>query len=422
MAGRFYDTVIVGGGQAGLAISAHLSRAGVPHIVFERGRIAERWRSERWDNLVANGPAWHDCFPDLAFDQVDPDGFASKWDVAAYFEAYAAQTNAPIECGVTVRRVARAAGAPGFDVETDAGTIRAGRVVAATGAFQTPVIPPVVPAETDVTQLHSATYRNAHQLPEGAVLVVGSGSSGAQIAQDLRRAGRKVFLSIGPHHRPPRSYRGLDYCWWLGVLGKWDAATVDPDTAHVTIAVSGADGGQTVDFRKMAATGVTLVGMTETCTDGVMHFADDLVANIRAGDANYLGLLDEADAHAARHGLTLPEEPEARDILPDPACMTEPLRTLDLGAAGVTTILWATGYAHDFGWLEVDAFDATGKPDHRRGVSSEPGVYFLGLPWLSRRGSSFIWGVWHDAKYLADQIVIQRGYEAYQHSRLPAAQ
>jgi len=407
------DTLIVGGGQAGIAMSEHLGAAGVEHVVLERDRIAERWRTQRWDSLVANGPAWHDRFPNMEFAGMDPDAFAPKDSVADYFAAYAAQVGAPVRCGVEVTEVRRNDGRAGFHVTTSAGAMEARNIVAATGPFQRPVIPPVVPGADGPLQIHSSAYRNPAQLPEGAVLVVGAGSSGVQIADELLRAGRRVFLSVGPHDRPPRSYRGMDFVWWLGVLGKWDAAARAPGTEHVTIAVSGARGGHTVDFRRLAEQGMTLVGRTESFADGVIRFAPDLARNIAAGDANYLSVLDEADAYVARNGLELPEEPGARAIGPDPACVSDPLRTLNLAEAGVTTILWATGYALDFGWLKVDAFDADGAPSHQRGVSTEPGVYFLGLPWQSRRGSSFIWGVWHDAKYLADHIVTRRGYLDY---------
>ncbi|MGD0700282.1 MAG: NAD(P)/FAD-dependent oxidoreductase [Trebonia sp.] len=406
------EVVVVGGGQAGVAMSEHLGNACVPHVVLERGRIAETWRSGRWDSLVANGPAWHDRFPGLEFDG-DPAAFIPKEQVADYFEAYARKVGAPVRCGVEVTSVRKNAGAPDFRVQTTRGTMHARFVVAATGPFQTPVIPPIADGDAGLTQIHSAAYRNPGQLPAGGVLVVGAGSSGVQIAAELADAGRPVYLSVGPHDRPPRRYRGRDNVWWLGVLGKWEAATPPEGAEHVTIAVSGADGGRTVDFRDLAARGITLVGSTTSFGDGSVRFAADLRANIAAGDANYLSLLDEADAYIARNGLDLPEEPEARVFGAEPHCVTSPLAELDLTAAGVTSVLWATGYATDFGWLRVDAFDGNGRPRHQRGVSSEPGVYFLGLPWLSRRGSSFIWGVWHDAKYIADQISIQRGYAAY---------
>ncbi len=406
------DTLVVGAGQAGVAMSEHLSKLGVPHLVLERDRIAERWRTMRWDSLVANGPAWHDRFPGLEFD-LDEDAFPAKEQVAAYFEAYARTFNAPIRTGVEVKKVRRNANRPGFTVETSQGVIEANRVVAATGPFQRPVIPAIAPKDERLTQIHSAEYRNPQQLPAGAVLVVGAGSSGTQIADELMQAGRQVYLSVGAHDRPPRSYRDRDFCWWLGVLGEWDQETPKAGREHVTIAVSGAGGGKTIDFRRLAHEGMTLVGLTRTFENGVVQFADDLVDNVRRGDENYLALLDAADAYIARNGLDLPEEPEARVIPADPACMTEPLRELDLIAAGVTSIIWATGFATDFSWLEADTFDANGKPQHQRGVSREPGIYFLGLPWLSRRGSSFIWGVWHDAKHVADHIATQRKYTAY---------
>jgi len=407
------DTLVVGAGQAGVAMSEHLSNNGVPHLVLERDRIAERWRTGRWDSLVANGPAWHDRFPGMEFTDVDPDAFAPKEKVADYFVAYAERIKAPIRCGVEVREVRKIPGRPGFRVETSEGVIEADSVVAATGPFQRPVIPPVISEDADIEQIHSHNYRNPEQLPEGAVLVVGAGSSGTQIADELIRSGRRVYLSVGPHDRPPRRYRGRDNVWWLGVLGKWDAPAMEPGTEHVTISVSGARGGDTVDFRRLAAEGITLVGLTKSYKDGVVSFQPDLADNIAAGDANYLSLLDEADAYIARNGLDLPEEPEARHIEPDPDCVTHPILELDLSEAGVTSIIWATGFAVDYSWLKVNAFDDDGKPKHQRGVSAEPGIYFLGLPWLSRRGSSFIWGVWHDAKHLADQIATQRKYLAY---------
>lgn len=407
------ETLVVGAGQAGVAMSEHLSNAGITHIVLERSRIAERWRTERWDSLVANGPAWHDRFPNMEFSGVAPEAFAPKEKVADYFVAYAEQIRAPIRCGVEVLEVKKIEGGRGFRVNTSEGEIETTHIVAATGPFQKPIIPAVVPESAGITQMHSNAYRNPDQLADGAVLVVGAGSSGAQIAEELLSVGREVYLSVGPHDRPPRSYRGHDFVWWLGVLGKWDLNAPSPGTEHVTIAVSGAHGGSTVDFRRLGGQGMNLVGRTESFVDGVMHFAGDLVGNISSGDANYLSVLDEADAYIELNGLELPEEPEARNFAADPACVSTPLRDLNLNDAGVTTIIWATGFGVDYGWLQVDAFDDLGKPIHQRGVSKEAGVYFLGLPWQSRRGSSFIWGVWHDAKFLADQMMIQRSYREH---------
>jgi putative flavoprotein involved in K+ transport len=401
-------TLIIGGGQAGLAMSEHLSKREVPHLIVERHRIAERWRSERWDSLVANGPAWHDRFPSMTFADIDPGSFASKDRIVEYFEAYAKQIAAPIRCRVEVKALRKKADGAGFVAETSDGAIEATNVVVATGPFQRPIIPAVVPANAGVLQIHSAAYRNPGQLPEGAVLVVGAGSSGAQIADELRRAGKRVYLSVGPHDRPPRSYRGKDFVWWLGALGQWDAKAVEPGMEHVTISVSGAYGGHTVDFRRLAARGITLLGRAESFKDGVMRFAPDLAGNIALGDANYLSVLNAADAYVAKNGLDLPEEPEARKLEPDPDCVTNPVPEVNLAKAGVTSIVWATGYALDIGWVKIDAFDRTGRPLHQRGVSTVPGLYFLGLAWLSRRASPFIWGVWHDAQYLAGHIASRR--------------
>jgi putative flavoprotein involved in K+ transport len=397
-------TLIIGGGQAGLAMSEHLSKRQVPHVIVERRRIAERWRSERWDSLVANGPAWHDRFPNMTFSGIDPDSFATKDEIVDYLEAYAKQIAAPIRCGVEVTALHRKADGCGFRAETSQGVIEATNVVVATGPFQRPLVPVAIPPDSGIAQIHSAAYRNPGQLPEGAVLVIGAGSSGVQIAAELVSAGRRVYLSVGPHNRPPRRYRGHDFVWWLGVLGEWDAKVVAPGTEHVTIAVSGAHGGHTVDFRDLAARGITLLGSAGTFKDGVLELLPNLAANIAQGDANYLAMLTAADAYVTQKGLNLPPEPAAHKLAPNPPGVTNPLRQLDLAAAGITTVIWATGYALDFEWLKVAAFDEKGRPAHQRGVAAIPGLYFLGLPWLSRRASAFIWGVWHDADYLAGHI------------------
>ena len=401
------DTLVIGAGQAGLAMSEHLSKQGLSHLVLERHRIAERWRSERWDSLVANGPAWHDRFPGMTFPNLDPDAFATRDMIVNYFEAYADMIKAPIRSGINVTSLSSNANGSGFKVETSEGVLEAKNVVVATGPFQRPIIPTNVPVDSGLMQIHSSSYRNPAQLPEGAVLVVGAGSSGAQIADELLRSGKRVYLSIGPHDRPPRRYRGRDFVWWLGVLGKWDAKTRDPATEHVTISVSGAHGGQTIDFREFAERGMTLVGRAGQFKNGVIQFAPDLAETIERGDANYLSVLTEADIYARNHNLDMPEEPEAKIIRPAPHCMREPLLELDLANAGVTSIIWATGYVMDFDWLKLDTFDDKGRPAHERGVAKIPGLYFLGLAWLARRASPFIWGVWHDADYLAGHIAEQ---------------
>ena len=404
------ETLIVGGGQAGIAMSEHLSNYKIPHLVLERNRIVERWRSERWDSLVANGPAWHDRFPNMEFTDFDPNGFPSKEQVVDYFVTYAEMIKAPIRCGVEVKEVRRNVGRPGFRIETSDGIFEANNVVAATGPFQCPLIPDFKFESNRITQIHSSQYHNSDQLPDGGVLVIGAGSSGSQIADELLRAGKSVHLSVGPHDLPPRSYRGRDFVWWLGVLGKWEAVTKDPGTEHITIAVSGAHGGQTVDFRGLAERGIILLGRTHSVKKNVMRFESDLAKNIANGNSYTLSLLDQADEYVIRNGLDFPLEPEAREVLPDPECVKNPILEIDLKEAGINSIVWATGFDVDFSWLKVDVLDENGKPKHERGISTESGIYFLGLPWQSRRGSSFIWGVWQDAKFLADQIQLRTQY------------
>jgi putative flavoprotein involved in K+ transport len=408
------DTLVVGAGQSGIAMSEHLKDCGVPHIVLERNRVAEQWRSGRWDSLVANGPAWHDRFPNLEFDDISPDVFPPKERMARYFEDYATMIDAPIRTGVEVKRVQRNEGRPGFLVTTSEGLIEAQRVVAATGPFQVPQYPDIVPSEAGIEQIHSSAYKNPGQLAEGAVLIVGGGASGSQIAEELQRAGRKVYLSIGEHYRPPRSYRQRDYVWWLGVLGKWDEIKTIAKKKHVAFAVSGYDGGKTIDFRRLADIGVTVLGMTNGYNDGILGVADDLAVNIAEGDRAYLDVLREADAYVERNGIDLPPEPEAWEILPNPDCIANPILKLDLAEAGIKTIIWATGFKFDFSWLDVDAFHEDGTPFHKRGISAERGIYFLGLPELTNRASSFIYGCWYDAKYIATHIVVQRNYVAYE--------
>jgi putative flavoprotein involved in K+ transport len=270
-------------------MSEQLSKRGLDHLIVERHRIAERWRSERWDGLHANGPAWHDRLALMPIPGVDPDGFATPAQMVEYFVGFAERIAAPIRCGVEVTALHKGAGR-GFCAQTPSGEIQATNVVVTTGPFQRAAIPPIVPPDAGVMQIHSNEYRNPDQLPEGAVLVVGSGSSGTQITDELSRAGRRVFLSVGRHERPPRRYRGRDYCWWLGVLGKWDATARDRSKEHVTIAVSGAYGGYTIDFRRLAARGVTLVGRADTFEAGAIHFLPDLASNRAEGDDSYLSV------------------------------------------------------------------------------------------------------------------------------------
>lgn len=408
------DTLVIGAGQAGIATSEHLTNLGIDHLVLEKNRIAEAWRTRRWDSLVANGPCWHDKFPNMDFPH-DPDTFVPHNEVAQYFENYAKMIDAPVKTGVEVKHVIKNIKKKGFTVTTSDGDFVANNIVVATGPFQKPIIPKIAPKNEALYQIHSDSYKNPDQLPDGAVLVIGAGSSGVQIATELNASGKKVYLSVGPHERPPRSYRNRDNVWWLGVLGTWQEST-PPQRPIKGFAVSGMNGGQTVDFRRMGHEGITLVGMTDKFDDGKVYFKADLVDNVTSAEETYLDTLETMDKYIESNGLDLPEEPEAKVFMDLPSSMTHPIYELDFEKNNITSVIWASGFGFDYSWLPFDIFQENGAPIHNKGITSEPGVYFVGLPYLSGKGSSFIWGVWHDAKRIAEYIEIQNHYQSYKSS------
>lgn len=278
-------------------------------------------------------------------------------------------------------------------------------MVIATGPYQKPLIPPASDGLGSVFQIAANTYRNPGQLPAGAVLVVGAGASGCQIAEELHQAGRTVFLSVGPHRRAPRRYRGQDVIWWITAMGMDDRIADEAASRRAPLLISGAGGGRTVDLRRFAAEGMLLLGRLIDARDGVASFSDDLASNLAAGDETYEAFIRAADAHVAQHGLALPADSEPGPNYPEPRSVLDPIGTLDLAAAGIGAAIWATGYSYAFDWIDLDIFEGPQRrPAHRRGVTSVPGAYFLGLPMLHKSKSSFLSGVGEDADYLADQI------------------
>ena len=400
-------TLVIGGGQAGLTMSHRLTQRGIPHLVIERGRIAERWRSERWDGLKFQFPNWSVRLPDFPFPHEDPDAFAASTDVIKFIEAYAGFIEAPVRCGVTVTRLSQPREGKGFIAETTDGTIAADSVVVATGPYQRNIIPDLL-GNHPVFQVHSADYKNPEQLPPGAVLVAGAGASGAQIAEELLQAGRRVYLSIGRHRRLPRRYRGRDLVWWLAEMRLDQITPEERGPARLGPVITGANGGRTIDFRDFAAGGMVLVGRVETAQDGVIEIAPGLAESMTNGDLVYSTFLDTVDAYVKRRRMELPEEPEARATISNPPCVTEPLTQLDLAAEGISAVVWATGYGVDFSWIDFPVTDDRGDAVHRNGISDVPGLYFLGLQWLSKMNSSFLSGVGDDATVLADHIMGRR--------------
>jgi putative flavoprotein involved in K+ transport len=400
-----HETVIVGGGQAGLAMSHHLTRRGRPHVILERGRVGERWRSERWDSLMFQFPNWSLRLPGQDYEGGDPDGFASREEVIAFIERYREAIQAPVRTGVRVISLTASDDHDTLCLDTTQGPLEAANVVIATGPYQEPAVPAVSQAlPPHVAQVHSSRYRNPDQLPAGAVLVVGSGASGCQIVEDLLAAGRIVYLSLGRHRRFPRRYRGRDMFWWLERLGALDQTLEEHPEARErpNPLVTGVGGGHDIDLRHYRDDGAILLGRLRGITGSRLHLAGDVEALLAAGDESVAAFIRSVDAHIVMSGIEAPAEPTPA---PPPHEAEPAIRELDLEAAGISVVIWATGFRRDFGWIRLPVLDDRGEPVHCRGVTRRAGVYFLGLPWLHTLRSSVLCGVGDDAAYLAEQIV-----------------
>lgn len=397
------DTVIVGGGQAGLAMSYHLSQRGREHLVFERARVAERWRTQRWDSLMFQFPNWSIELPGRSYSGSDPDGFSHKSQVLAFVEDYAAWIKAPLRTGVEVLSL-RAASRPGrYLVSTNAGVFETRNVVIATGPYQLPRVPSLsVGLPPDVLQVHAGEYRNPRALPPGAVLVVGSGASGCQIAEELLAAGRQVFFAIGGHRRIPRRYRGHDVFWWRRELGHLDQRAEDTarEQRQPPPLVTGIGGGHDVDIRRYAKDGMTLLGHVREVRDGRIALADDLEKSLAAGDRTFDEFTSAVDDYLQLRDINATE---ARTSV-SPRITPKSVDALDIRASDIRSVVWATGYLLDFRWVGLPIFDARGEPVQHRGATSAPGIYFLGLAWMHKVKSSFLYGVGEDAEYLAARI------------------
>jgi len=408
--GNRIETVVVGGGQAGLAASYCLSQLGREHVMLERKRLAERWRSERWDSLAFQFPNWSLGLPGYAYRACDPDGFASRDTVVQFLEDYARHIKVPVRLGVTAKALRHDAGdAYAFDLETDQGCWMARNVVLATGPFQTPSVPSCAAAvPKHVVQLHSRDYRNPSQLPPGPVLVVGGGISGAEIAHELNQSRREVFLSIGSYKKAPRRYRGRDTFWWIEELKFWDRPTTPctPGRLEGIPLLTGHNGGFDVDLRRLADEGVRLLGRAQGVSDGKLAFASDLEENLLAGEAWWASLRQMMDDHAEFTGMDLTEEIEAEPCQRERTRPTAAIVELDLRKAAIAAIVCATGFKYDFNWVRLPVFRNTGEPIQSRGVTSIPGLYFLGLRRMHTIKSAVLskTGVGADAAYVAHCI------------------
>jgi putative flavoprotein involved in K+ transport len=404
------NTVIVGAGQAGLAVSYFLSGLSQDHVVLEQAaQPGEAWRNHRWDSFTLNTPRWQSRLPGVAYGEADPDGFMPREEVVAHFEDLSRQL--PVRYHARVRSIGLD-NTGQYEVQIEDGEqIRARNVVVATGLYQAPKIPALsgdFPAH--IKQLHSDSYRNPQQLLRGAVLVVGSAQSGAQIAEELYESGRKVYLAVGRAGRTPRRYRGKDANWWLARMGSYDRKASELPSPKAKFAgkphISGTKGGHTINLHQFARDGVVLLGRLAGVEDGIVELAGDLHDNLAAADRAEAEFIKSVDAYVARTGMTVPEEmmQALRDGFAQPV-----LRELDLKAAGITNVIWATGYGFDFSMIKLPVVDGDGFPIQTRGVSAYDGLFFVGLPWLHTAKSGLIYGVGEDADFIADRIS-ERGH------------
>jgi putative flavoprotein involved in K+ transport len=407
--GRQVPVVVVGGGQAGLSMSWWLREHGVRHVVLERDRVGAEWRDRRWDTFCLVTPNWQCQLPGFPYQGKDPDGFMLRDDIVGYLADYARSFDVPLYEAVTATRL-RGTRDGGFEVDTTAGRLVAEQVVVATGPYQVPLRPRMAERlPSAVHQVHSSEYRNPESLPRGGVLVVGSGQSGAQIAEDLHLAGRDVHLAVGSAPRVARTYRGRDVVAWLADMGYYrrgidEFADADAVRFRANHYVTGRDGGRDIDLRAFALGGMRLYGRLTGIEGTVLTFADDLARNLDGADAVSEGIKDSVDQWIERRGIDAPTEPRYTPVWrPD----TAPAE-LDLAAEGIGTVVWGTGFGRDNRWIEVPVFDGRGYPTHDRGVTSCPGLYFLGLPWQYTWGSGRFCGVAADAEHLAGRIVATR--------------
>jgi len=397
--------VVVGAGQAGLSIAACLQRRGIRPLVLEKHRIAHAWEQQRWDSFCLVTPNWQCRLPEFPYDGPDPQGFMGRTEIVAYVRRFAERIGAEVREGVAVRRLQRQGA--GYRLETAEGEIEAEQVVVATGGYHRPRRHPSAERlPRAVLQLDARDYRHPDQLPEGPVLVVGSGQSGCQIAEDLFLAGRRVHLSVGSAPRSPRRHRGKDVVDWLDRMGYYampidqhpDPRAVRTKTNHY---LTGRDGGRDIDLRRLALQSMVLHGRLGEIGEGRIDFDDQLAAHLDQADAVYSRIRASIDAHISREGLEAPPEPPYEPCWePPPAHPT----SLDLQAEPLAAVIWCTGYGADFSWIDVPVFDGSGMPAHQRGVTASAGLYFIGLPWLHTWGSARFCGVAEDADHLAETI------------------
>lgn len=401
-----YSAVVVGGGQAGLSASHYLKQHGIDHVVFEKKTVAHKWKDERWDAFCLVTPNWQCQLPDHPYDGTDPHGFMVKDEIIAYVDRFVKKVDAPVLEGTSVIALEKTGNV--FHIESSVGRVTADSVILATSLYSQPFVPRLAERLPEgITQIHTAAYRNPAQLPPGGVIVVGSGQSGCQIAEDLHLAGRKVHMVTGNAPRCARFYRGRDVVDWLADIGQYDITIAHQgmskkkhDTNHY---LTGRDGGRDIDLRKFALEGMALYGRMVGVAAGKMLFEPNLKSNLDGADRVYNGINALIDGHIADNGIDAPPGGQYRPLWEPGSEPTE----LDLEAEGVASVIWATGFTPDWSYVGLPIFDGSGYPVQQRGVTGVDGLYVLGLPWLWTWGSGRFLAVGKDAEYVVDHLAMR---------------
>jgi putative flavoprotein involved in K+ transport len=403
-----HPVIIVGGGQAGLSMSYCLKQRGIDHLVFEKHEVGYEWRSRRWDSFCLVTPNWQCQLPGYPYSGKDPNGFMQKEEIVQYIEDYVTYFAPPLQEGVTVTQISQNEEGL-FEVRTSIGDYKSDRVVIAVSGYHHPKIPRMAERLPDtILQLHSSAYKNPYSLPEGNVLVVGTGQSGCQIAEDIHIAGKQVYLCVGGAPRSPRLYRGKDVVEWLDQMGYYDLSINDhpqKETARTNTNhyLTGRDGGREIELRKLAIEGMVLQGRLKNITANTLEFHADLRQNLDRADEVSENIKLSIDRYIEKNQIQAPIEPHYKPLW---SPSTDPL-TLDYQAANISTVIWSTGFQTNFGWINVPVFNGIGYPHHERGVTQIPGFYFIGLPWLYTWGSGRFSGIARDANYLADYLAVR---------------
>ena len=409
---KHYSVIVVGGGQAGLSIGYCLKKKGINHIIFEKNYAGYSWQEERWDTFCLVTPNWQCTLPGYHYSGDDPNGFMQRDAIVEYIKNYAKSFDPPIKEGVEVFSVAKNNSQGLFEITSSIGNYTADQVVVATGSYHVAKIPRIAEKlANNILQLHSSEYKNPESLPAGEVLVVGSGQSGCQIAEDLHLAGRKVHLCVGGAPRSPREYRGKDVVEWLDQLGYYDLSIdrhSDPESVKnkTNHYLTGRDGGHEIDLRQFATEGMQLYGSLQDIKGDSLKFKPNLKHNLDRADDVYESIKRTIDEYIDRHNINAPTEPKYQPVWQPETEVLE----LDYQKNNITSVIWCIGYQTDFSWVKIPVFDGRGYPSHDRGVTSIRGLYFLGLPWLYTWGSGRFSGIARDAEYLSDYIAKRTKY------------